>query len=144
MPRDIPVGNGNLLITFDRWYRIRDLYFPHVGRFNHTDGNVQRFGVWADGRFAWIEDPQWERTLRYRPDTLVTEVLLRHAGLGVEVVSCDAVDLHEPAYFRHCTVRDLLGRDRDVRLFTHWDLSIRGSAVGDTANYDPATASIVV
>ncbi len=144
MPRDIPVGNGDLLITFDRWYRIRDLYFPHVGRFNHTDGNVQRFGVWADGRFAWVEDPGWERTLRYRPDTLVTEVLLRHRALGIEIVSCDAVDLHEPAYFRHCTVRDLLGRDRDVRLFTHWDLSIRGSAVGDTANYDPATAAIVV
>ena len=36
MPRDIPVGNGDLLITFDRVYRVRDLYFPNVGRHNHT------------------------------------------------------------------------------------------------------------
>jgi len=144
MPRDIPVGNGDLLITFDRLYRVRDIFYPHVGRYNHTDGHVQRFGVWVDGRFAWIEEPGWERTLAYRPDTLVTEVTLRHAALGLEIVCNDAVDFHEPAYFRRAVVKDLLGRDRDVRLFTHWDLSIRGTPVGDTANYDPATSSVVV
>ncbi|CAG0990851.1 hypothetical protein PHYC_02288 [Phycisphaerales bacterium] len=144
MPRDIPVGNGDLLVTFDRLYRVRDIFYPHVGRYNHTDGHVQRFGVWVDGRFAWIEDAGWERTLGYRRDTLVTEVTLRHAGLGLEIHSADAVDFHEPAYFRRCVVRDLLGKDRDVRLFSHWDLSVRGSPVGDTANYDPATSSVVV
>jgi glucoamylase len=144
MPRDIPVGNGDLLITFDRLYRVRDIYYPHVGKHDHTDGHVQRFGVWVDGRFAWIEDPGWTRELRYRPDTLVTDVRLRHEGLGLEVSSTDAVDFHEPAYFRRCVVRDLTGRDRDVRLFMHWDLSVRGSPVGDTANYDPATSSVVV
>ena len=76
MPRDIPVGNGDLLITFDDRYRVRDLYYPKVGRHNHTDGHVQRFGVWADGRFAWVEDHSWKRELRYKPDTLTTEVRL--------------------------------------------------------------------
>ncbi len=144
MPRDIPVGNGDLLITFDRLYRIRDIFYPNVGRFNHTDGHVQRFGVWADGKFAWIEEPGWERSLKYRPDTLVTEVVLRHPGLALEVTCNDAVDFHEPLYVRRAVVRDLAGRDRDVRLFCHWDLSVRGSPVGDTANYDPATSSVVV
>ncbi len=144
MPRDIPVGNGDLLITFDRLYRIRDIFYPNVGRFNHTDGHVQRFGVWADGKFAWIEEPGWERSLKYRPDTLVTEVVLRHDGLGLEITCNDAVDFHEPLYVRRAVVRDLAGRDRDVRLFCHWDLSVRGSPVGDTANYDPATSSVVV
>jgi len=144
MPRDIPVGNGDLLITFDRLYRVRDIYYPHVGRYNHTDGHVQRFGVWVDGHFAWIEDPGWERSIRYRPDTLVTEVKLRNEELGLEITCNDAVDSHEPVYIRRAVVRDLFGRDRDVRLFNHWDLSIRGTPVGDTANYDPATSSIVV
>jgi GH15 family glucan-1,4-alpha-glucosidase len=144
MPRDIPVGNGDLLITFDKFYRIRDLYFPYVGKYNHTDGNVQRFGVWADGQFAWIDDPAWTRTLKYVDDTLVTNVLLRHEGLRLEITCNDAVDFHEPAYFRRAIVKDLAGRERDIRLFTHWDLSIRGTPVGDTANYDPATASLVV
>jgi glucoamylase len=144
MPRDIPVGNGDLLVTFDRLYRVRDIFYPQVGRYNHTDGHVQRFGVWVDGQFAWIEDPGWTRDLRYRSDTLVTEVTLRHEGLGLMIRCADAVDFHEPAYFRRAIVHDLKGRDRDVRLFSHWDLSIRGSPVGDTANYDPATSSVVV
>jgi GH15 family glucan-1,4-alpha-glucosidase len=144
MPRDIPVGNGDLLITFDRLYRIRDIYFPHVGRFNHTEGNIQRFGVWADGQFAWIEDESWTRDLRYRPETLVTEVRLRNEKLGLEILCADAVDFHESVYQRSAIVQDLFGRDRDVRLFQHWDLSIRGTPVGDTANYDPSLAAVVV
>ena len=144
MPRDIPVGNGNLLITFDRFYRVRDLYFPNVGRFNHTDGNVQRFGVWADGRLFWSEDPSWRRELRYREDTLVTEVRLTNDELGLELICNDAVDFHEPIYFRRVTVRDLRGHERDVRVFFHWDMSIGGTPVGDTANYDPSTSSIVI
>ncbi len=144
MPRDIPVGNGDLLITFDRVYRVRDLYFPNVGRHNHTDGSIQRFGVWADGEFAWIEEPGWERRLAYRPDSLVTEVLLTHRGLGLEITCNDAVDFSDAVFFRRAVVRDLLGRKREVRLFHHFDPSIRGSFVGDTANYDPATNSVVV
>lgn len=144
MARDIPVGNGNLLVTFDRYYRVRDVYYPNVGRFNHTEGHVQRFGVWADGRFAWLEDPTWVRTMRYQPDTLVTEVVLRNETLGLELVCNDCVDFHEPVYIRKTQVKDLFGRDRDVRLFSHWDLSVRGTPVGDTANYDPATASVVI
>ena len=35
MPRDIPVGNGRMLVTFDDKYQIRDLYYPHVGQENH-------------------------------------------------------------------------------------------------------------
>lgn len=144
MARDIPVGNGDLLITFDTLYRVRDIYFPHVGWQNHTDGHVQRFGVWVDGHLAWIEDAGWQRELRYKADTLVTEVRLVHERLGLELICHDAVDFHEPIYFRVCHVRDLSGRSRDVRLFFHFDPSIKGSAVGDTANYDPNTSSVVI
>ncbi len=45
--RDIPVGNGSLLVTFDDKYQIRDIYFPHVGQENHTEGFPFRFGFWA-------------------------------------------------------------------------------------------------
>ena len=36
MPRDIPVGNGSLLVAFDAKYRLADIYFPHVGHENHS------------------------------------------------------------------------------------------------------------
>lgn len=144
MPRDIPVGNGKLLITFDRHYRIRDIYFPNVGRFNHTDGLVQRFGVWADGAFAWVEDAGFERRMDYRPDTLVTDVTLVHRGMGLEIRCSDVVDDQENLYLRRMVVRDLFGRKRDVRLFMHFDPSLGGSPVGDTANYDPAINALVM
>ena len=52
MPRDIPVGNGTLLVCFDRDYTIRDLYFPHVGQENHMGGGLSRCGVWAPSSSA--------------------------------------------------------------------------------------------
>ena len=116
MPREIPIGNGDLLVTFDALYRVRDIYWPYVGKFNHTAGHVQRFGVWCDGTLAWMEDPGWRRTLRYRPGTLVTDVTLTHDGLGLELRCADAIDFHEPVWLRRTIVRDLRGHgERDVR-----------------------------
>jgi glucoamylase len=34
--RDLPIGNGSLLVTFDRNYQLRDIYYPRVGQENHT------------------------------------------------------------------------------------------------------------
>ena len=87
MPRNIPVGNGDMLVAFDDLYRIRDLYWPHVGQPNHTCGHLQRFGVWADGQFAWMDSPGWSRSFSYKHNTLLTEVRLRNERLGLESVS---------------------------------------------------------
>lgn len=144
MARDIPVGNGDLLINFDELYRVRDIYYPHVGRYNHSIGHVQRFGVWADGEFAWIDHPDWKRTLEYRQDTLVTEVTLRNDRLGLELVCNDCVDFHEPVFFRKMKVKDTRGAQRDVRVFYHIDLSIKESPLGDTCDFDPETAGLVL
>ena len=56
MPRDLPLGNGSLLVAFDQSYQIRDLYWPHVGQENHALGHPFRTGVWADGQFRWFDD----------------------------------------------------------------------------------------
>ncbi len=143
MPRNLPVGNGEMLVAFDDLYRVRDLYWPHVGMPNHTCGHLQRFGVWVDGHFAWIEAAGWTRDLRYVKDSLVTEVRLRNDRLGVELLCRDAVDYFSPVYFRSVAVTDLHHRTRDVRLFFHQDLSIGENAIGDTVNYDPQTGGLV-
>jgi GH15 family glucan-1,4-alpha-glucosidase len=143
MPRNIPIGNGEMLVAFDELYRIRDLYWPHVGQPNHTCGHLQRFGVWVDGQFAWVDSAGWTRTLRYKRDTLVSEVRLRHERLGVEVICNDAVDYFSPVFFRKVTVCDLLDRARDVRVFFHADLSVGESPVGDTVAFDPGTGGLV-
>ena len=143
MPRDIPVGNGSLLVNFDHLYRLRDLYWPHVGEENHTAGHPSRFGVWVDGQFTWVSDDGWERTLDYAGDNLVTEVTLHHPQLALRLTCHDAVDFHENLYLRRIDVQDEAGRDREVRLFFSHDLHIHGREVGDTAYYEPERRAVL-
>ena len=76
MPRDIPLGNGSLLVAFDTNYQIRDLYWPHVGQENHALGHAFRTGIWVKGQLRWFDDLGWQRDLKYKSDTLVSEVKL--------------------------------------------------------------------
>lgn len=141
--RDLPVGNGSLLVNFDDKYQIRDIYFPHVGQENHTEGFPCRFGVWVDGEFAWVADPGWERTLEYLPETLVTAVTLRNEKLGVELVCNDTVASHDNTFLRRVRVSNLRTSRADFRVFLHHDLRIYENAFGDTAYYDPETRALI-
>jgi GH15 family glucan-1,4-alpha-glucosidase len=141
--RDIPVGNGSLLINFDDKYQIRDVYFPHVGQENHSEGFPFRNGIWIDGEFSWLHDDGWQREIRYRDDTLVTDVRLVNGGLGVEVSSSDSVHHERNIFLRKLVVRNLSETGREVRFYLHHDLRIYENKVGDTAFYDPETQSLI-
>lgn len=141
--RDIPVGNGTLLVNFDDKYQIRDVYFPHVGQENHSEGFPFRFGVWVDGKFSWIFSDGWSRQLRYFPETLVTDVRLENEELGLIIECNDTVASHDNFFLRRIAVTDSLGQDRHVRVFLHHDFRIYENKVGDTAYYDPETGAIV-
>lgn len=142
MPRDLPIGNGKILASFDSSYNLRDLYFPRVGMENQTQGHAIRFGVWADGVMKWIWDG-WKIEMKYVPDTLVTDVHCVHPQLKLELVCRDCVDFHIWVLLREVVVKDLSGRYRDVRLFYNHEFFIKENEVGDTAYYDPRTSSIV-
>lgn len=141
--RDIPVGNGSLLVNFDDKYRIRDIYFPHVGQENHTEGNPCRFGLWVDGAFSWIGSEDWDRDLRYLPETLVTDVRLVNNSLGAEIHCSDTVASHENTFLRRIRVINKAGGPREFRVFLHHDLRIYENPFGDTALYDPETHAII-
>lgn len=142
MPRDVPVGNGRLLVCFDKNYALRDLYFPHVGQENHVNGNVCRIGVFDGKVFSWVGQG-WERSLGYELDTLVTHVDLYHKGLGLLLTCRDAVDFHEDVYLREIRVENLRADERHLDLFFSHDFDISGNSIGDTATYDPTTGGIV-
>ncbi len=142
MPRDIPVGNGHLLVCFDKDYRIRDLYFPHVGQENHVEGNVFRLGVWVDGTFSWVGQ-DWRKELRYEEDTLVTDVSLYNDELELHIRCKDVVDFHENVYLRELEIENMTDRVREVKVFFTQDFSISGNDVGDTAAFDPESEGIV-
>jgi oligosaccharide amylase len=141
--RDIPVGNGSLLVTFDDKYQIRDIYFPYVGQENHTEGFPFRFGVWADGEFSWIFEDGWLRELQYVSETLVTNVRLTNKKLGIEIVCNDTVGSHENVFLRRIRVSNLRNVNREIRLFLHHDFRISENKVGDTAFYDPESVSLI-
>ncbi len=142
MPRDIPLGNGKLLVCFDQNYCIRELYFPHVGQENHAYGRFCRLGIWVDGQFSWV-GPDWQRDLRYVTETLVTEVKLSHQELGILLICHDAVDFHEDIFLREITIENRWPLPREIRLFFSLDLGIAGNDLGDTAGFDPKTGGVV-
>lgn len=143
MPRDIPIANGNLLITFDSRYTLRDVYYPFIGQENQTRGQACRFGVWVDGQMSWIHEPAWQKRLRYEDETLVTEVSAVHWGLGIQLICHDCVDFDRDLYIRKVKIENLLPMPRDVRLFWHHDFNFYSSSEGNTAYYAPDLEAVV-
>lgn len=145
-----------MLVTFDHHYRVRDLYFPHVGQENHAGGPC-RFGVWAElpnppkrkdgedrrkARVYWSDDG-WEVDPRYQPETLATDVTMCHADLQVELRCSDVVDFNRPVLVRRIEVVNTSDLHREVRVFHHHDFHMYGNKVGDTAYYDPQLRSVI-
>ena len=144
MPRDLPIGNGNLLINFDTDYNIRDIYYPYVGKENHAEGCVSRTGIWVDGNFTWIDSPRWQKEMAYEIDSLVTHVTATNREIGLTLTFSDLVDFHRDIFFRRVHVANHLGQPRDVRLFFHYELRILGSDLGDTIYYHPRLRALVM
>lgn len=142
MPRDLPIGNGSLLVAFDSQYRLADFYFPRVGMENHAAGKF-RFGVWCDDALHPCDDVPWQRTLDYLRDTLVTDVTLQNDAIGIRLRCHDAVDPDANVYVRKIAVKNLLDEKRDIKLFIHHDFALYGSQIGDTVMFDPRSGALM-
>ena len=142
MPRDLPLSNGSLLVAFDLEYRVREIFFPHVGMENHAVGHPFRVGVWTEGAFAWL-DALWHPTRRYADPTMVTDVEAVHDGLGVTLRFADAVDFYENVLVRRIAVVNRRPTAREIRVFFHHDFHLKENDVGDTALYSPETQALL-
>src|SRR3989475_9916095 len=143
MPRDLPLGHGGFPLNLGARYPLRRLFPPHVGPENHPGGGPPRFGIWGDGQFSWSGDDGWQRAINYELETLVGDTTLEHPKLGVRLRCRDTVDFDRNIYFKEVTVEDLVGRDRQVRLFQHFDANLYGNDTGDSAYYDPRSQALV-
>lgn len=142
MPRSLVLANGNVLVGFDGTYSVRDIYYPRVGDANQTMGNACHAGFFIDGRFAWLEDGGWSRTLGYAEDSLVSDVALSHPGLGIIVRFEDFIDLARNWFIRNVTVTSPNGF-KAGSVFFHYDWYIEGSDIGNTVLYDPRHRSVI-
>jgi GH15 family glucan-1,4-alpha-glucosidase len=143
MPRDLPVGNGRLLLNFDKSYNLRDIYWPHVGQELHTAGDISHTGIWIDGQFAWLDAPEWQREMIYEKETLVTQVTLNHPALQVQLVFRDCVDFNRPIFLRQVIVTNQANHPREARLFFHYDWHIWDDVEGNTVFYFPDSQALV-
>jgi GH15 family glucan-1,4-alpha-glucosidase len=142
MPRDLPIGNGSLLVAFDAQYRLSDFYFPRVGMENQA-GAKFRFGVFADGALHATDEPAWQHTLDYLRDTLVTDVTLQNDSIGLKLRCYDAVDPDANAYVRKIVVRNQRDEARDVKLMLQYEFALYANSVGDTVMYDPQSGGMM-
>ena len=143
MPRDLPIANGHMLVNFDSSYNLRDIYWPHIGQRNHTNGHVNHTGVWAGGEFAWFGDDGWRRDLRYEEDTLVTSVTLTHDALQLTIQCADTVDFDRNIFIRRLRVTNRADHERDIRLFFHHDWHIDESEGANTVLYRPDLKAVI-
>ena len=142
MPRDLPIGNGSLLVAFDATYRIADFYFPRVGMENHAAAKF-RMGIWCDGALHATDEGTWTRTLDYLRDTLVTDVLMQNEELGLRLRCYDAVDPDACVYVRKIVVRNQRAEARDVKIVLHHEFALYGNPIGDTVHFDPGSGGIL-
>lgn len=143
MPRDLPLANGHLLVNFDDHYNLRDLYWPHIGERNHTDGHISYTGVWVDGAFSWLDSDDWRRDLVYDEDTLVTNVILTSDRLQLTITFNDLVDFDRDIFIRRARVANNADHAREVRLFFHHDWHLYESEGGNTVLYDPFIQALI-
>lgn len=142
MPRHLVVGNGKFLVNLDEHAYVRDVYYPYVGQLNHTAGYPSRLGVWVEGQFSWLGDPEWNIRLAYQEDSLVTDVTAEHEGLGIVLHMNDAVHQRDSIYLKRIVISNGNPNPREVRLFFHQDLSINETEVGDTAGFYPDNGTL--
>ena len=140
---DVPVGNGNLLIDFDSQYNIRDIYYPHVGKANHSRKGISRTGIWVNGEFSWLSSSQWDKKIGYASDTLATEVVAVNKELGLQLVFTDVVDFHRDVFLRRINVLNLTNKTLKIRLFFHYDFYFWDVGRGDSIQYDSFQEALV-
>lgn len=137
LPRELVLGNGQLLVNFDSGLSMRDLYYPYVGWDNHIVGNRNSIGVYIDNIFSWLDESSWLRQVNYLKETLVTNCSAYHPKLEIKLLINDAVHFRHNIILKKVKVVNTSSRTREVRVFFTHDLNIDGSEVGDTAIYNP-------
>lgn len=140
--REVVMGNGSLLVNFDRELNLRDLYWPYGGFENHGDGNRTNFAVYVENRLSWFFENSWQREVGYVEDSPVTRIHAFNPHLEVELLISDAVHPAEDFYLKQVTVKNSASRARDLKLIFYQDFSIHGIEAGDSAVYDPNTGGI--
>lgn len=146
MAKHVVLGNGELLVGFDRLGRVQDLHYPYVGQENHVAvHHIHHIGVWTEGDFAWFDDPSWNIEITCSGETFAGVVTARNERLRVELLFTDVVYNEKNILLREVEVRNLdeAREEREFRIFFGQQFQIAESKRGDTAYFDPASSAVI-
>jgi GH15 family glucan-1,4-alpha-glucosidase len=143
MPRSLSFGNGTVLVTVDKFARLRDLYFPYVGLENHIGGGyMHRVGVWVDNQYSWLDDGSWEIAVDANDQNQgVTTAISRKLGIRIEMV--DILHHTKNCYIRRYILKSETDETKQVKLFINQQFEISQTEKGDTAYFEPESHSVV-
>ena len=143
MTRHVILSNGSMLVCLDKNARIRDFYYPYIGQENHVSSNQHRIGVWTENKFSWIDKDNWELSIDYKGESLVSEITAYSDYLKVKLTINEAVHPKRNVFLRHINVENLSEKKREVRVFLSSHFNISEANIGDTVYFDPNTDSII-
>lgn len=137
MARSLLLSNGYLAVAMDQDGFVRDIYYPHVGLENHVSGNKHRIGVFVDGEFSWLDDPEWQVSVRYQPVSMIGEFSYFHPRLNLKIMTEDAVYNELPIFIRKVTIFNQGLAHKVVHLFFGQEFAIGETRFRNTGFYDP-------
>lgn len=145
MTRPILLSNGTLHVGINLYGMVHDLYFPHVGLENHAAAQHMRhrIGIWVDGMFSWLDDGNWQFSMRYDPHGLIGHTTAHQERLDVTLEFTDCVDSEWNVFVRNIQVVNSSDKPREIRIFLHQMLLISNSLNRDTAQYLPEQTAIL-
>ncbi len=142
MDREIILGNKTFFLNIDKYLNVRDIYYPHVGQYNHLSGEKNKIGVWVDGKFSWIDDT-WDLSFNYRKNSLTAVINAKHEKLGLGFTYEAVVHKYLPLFIVRLYIKNLHSIKKRVKFFFYHDFNLNETPIGNTAFYYPDLKGLI-
>ncbi len=137
MPRSLTLAHNGFFIGFDGRGVIRDLFWPHLGRWNHLNGNAIRFALWDGHRLWWLDEHGWEVRFPFGDVPGKGAITFRNNEIGVRMELEASIDASSDRCILLWRCHDHSGHSRRMKFFVAENLRLLENDIGDAVMYDP-------
>ncbi|MEX0918709.1 MAG: glycoside hydrolase family 15 protein [Candidatus Paceibacterota bacterium] len=142
--KTLTLGNGNILINFDKFGQVRDFYYPYIGLENHIGNHLlHSIGVYVNGAQSWLNDGYWQIKVDCDSDTFSGKFTAFNEGLGIELRFVDVVYNEKNIFIRRAIVHNHSEDEREIKVFFYQQFELYESRMAHTAYYDPEHKAII-
>ncbi len=141
MPRTSSIGNGNLLVLFDKKGLVKDLYFPYAGLEEHTLGLKHYIALAVDKKIYWLHN--YLVNIKQSSISLksISTYFIKEENISIKIESI--VYNEESIFLRKVLIKNKLTQKRKLKIFFHQAFKITENKFRNTGYYDPHSNSVV-